>query len=63
MAGVSVVTVGSDSHVVDDLCVFFDKAVQRLENTGYDYYCVFEKRRSRKLYLKDVIAESRNNPK
>ena len=51
-SGVSTITVGSDSHYIDELCVHFDKAVKRLEDGGYNYFCVFKNRKSTKIYLK-----------
>jgi histidinol-phosphatase (PHP family) len=54
-AGVEKITVGSDSHSIEDLGVNTVKAVKRLEEAGYSHLCIFEKRRNRKVSLADVI--------
>ena len=54
-AGVEKVTVGSDSHAVDQLGVNTLKAARRLEEAGYDHLCVFEGRRNRKIPLDEVL--------
>jgi histidinol-phosphatase (PHP family) len=54
-AGVEKVTVGSDCHSWDSLGKNTLKAVERLEKAGYDYLCVFEGRRNRKIGLSDVV--------
>ncbi len=54
-AGVEKVTVGSDCHSWESLGKNTLKAVRRLEEAGYDYLCVFEGRRNRKISLSDVV--------
>jgi histidinol-phosphatase (PHP family) len=53
-AGVETVTVGSDSHKVEDLGVNTLRCVERLEDAGYTKMCTFEKRRNRRVSLSDV---------
>ncbi|MDQ1280017.1 MAG: histidinol-phosphatase family [Thermoproteota archaeon] len=59
--GISTVTIGSDSHHVENLGVFFDRAAKRLDDAGYNYYCIVEKRRSTKIYLTNVANKSIDN--
>ncbi len=54
-AGVVKVTIGSDCHSWESLGKNTLKAVRRLEEAGYDYLCVFEGRRNRKISLSDVV--------
>jgi len=53
-AGVWAVTVGSDSHTVEDLGMRLEEAVRRLEEAGYSHLCVYEGRRNRKVSLAEV---------
>jgi histidinol-phosphatase (PHP family) len=54
-AGVEKVVVGSDCHTIDGLGFNTVKAVERLREAGYDYLCVFEGRRNRKISLSEVV--------
>jgi histidinol-phosphatase (PHP family) len=55
-AGVEKVTVGSDCHRIEDLGLNTLRAAGRLREEGYDYICVFEGRRNRKISLSDVVG-------
>ena len=50
-AGIETVTVGSDSHKVEQLGLDLDKAVKTLQEAGYSYLCVFEGRKSHRVRL------------
>ncbi len=53
--GVDKVVVGSDCHRSEDLGVNTRKAAERLKDAGYDYLCIFENRKNRKVSLSNVI--------
>lgn len=53
-AGVDKVTLGSDSHSIEDLGADTVKAVKQLEEAGYAHMCIFKGRRNRKISLDDV---------
>jgi histidinol-phosphatase (PHP family) len=55
-AGVEKVTVGSDCHKTEDLGLNTLRAADRLREEGYDYICVFEGRRNRKISLSDIVG-------
>lgn len=50
-AGIETVTVGSDSHKVEQLGLNLDKAINTLRDAGYSHLCVFEGRRSHRIRL------------
>jgi len=54
-AGVEKVAVGSDCHNIQDLGRNTMMAARRLLDEGYDYLCVFEGRRNRKVSLSEVM--------
>ncbi|MBS7638607.1 histidinol-phosphatase HisJ family protein [Candidatus Bathyarchaeota archaeon] len=54
--GIGTVTVGSDSHRVEDLGSRLEKAVARLRSASYEHICTFEKRRNRVLSLDEVCS-------
>ena len=53
--GVDNVVVGSDCHRVEDLGVNTYKSAERLRDAGYDFLCIFENRRNRRVSLSEVI--------
>ncbi len=53
-AGVETVTVGSDSHKVEDLGRNTLRCAERLEDAGYAHISTFENRRNRRVSLSDV---------
>jgi len=53
--GVETVVIGSDCHKIQDLGRNTLSAARRLLEEGYDYLCVFEGRRNRKVSLSDVM--------
>ncbi len=53
-AGIDKVTVGSDSHSVDGLGINTLMAVQRLEEAGYRYICIFEGGKNRRVSISEV---------
>jgi histidinol-phosphatase (PHP family) len=55
-AGVETVTVGSDCHTVGDLGRNTLRAANRLKREGFEYICVFEGRKSRRVSLSEVIG-------
>jgi histidinol-phosphatase (PHP family) len=55
-AGIETVVVGSDCHNVRDLGRNTLGAARRLQREGYDYICVFEERKSRRVSLSEVIG-------
>lgn len=52
--GIETVTIGSDSHRVEDLGSRLEEAVDRLRSASYDHICIFEGRRNRVLSLDEV---------
>ena len=42
--GGEIITVGSDAHKPEHIGTFFDQASQVLQDCGFRYYCIFEKR-------------------
>jgi histidinol phosphatase-like PHP family hydrolase len=54
-AGVDKVVVGSDCHRTEHLGVNTAKAARRLKEAGYDYLCIFEGRRNRRVSLSEVV--------
>jgi histidinol-phosphatase (PHP family) len=54
-AGVKTVTIGSDSHTVVDLGRDTIRAAQRLQMEGYDYICIFNKRKRKRVKLTKVM--------
>ncbi|MEM2127390.1 MAG: histidinol-phosphatase [Candidatus Bathyarchaeia archaeon] len=54
--GIETVTIGSDSHRVEDLGSMLERAVARLRRVSYDHICVFEKRRNHVLSLDEVCS-------
>jgi len=54
-AGVEKVAIGSDCHKIQDLGRNTLMAARRLLDEGYDYLCVFEGRRNRKVSLSQVM--------
>ena len=42
--GGEIITIGSDAHEPRHVATFFDRASQALEDCGFRYYCVYEKR-------------------
>ncbi len=55
-AGIDTVVVGSDCHTVGDLGRNTLRAAHRLQREGFDYVCVFEGRKSRRVSLSEVIG-------
>ena len=55
-AGVETVTVGSDCHVLGDLGRNTLRAAHRLQREGFDYISVFERRKSLRVGLSEVIG-------
>jgi len=55
-AGIDTAVVGSDCHAVGDLGRNTLKAAHRLKREGFDYICVFEGRKSRRVSLSEVIG-------
>ena len=55
-AGIDTVVVGSDCHRVGGLGTNTLKAAQRLQREGFDYACVFEGRKSRRVSLSEVTG-------
>lgn len=43
--GGEIITIGSDSHIPDTVASHFDKAASILKESGFNHYCVFEKRK------------------
>jgi histidinol-phosphatase (PHP family) len=56
--GVETVTIGSDSHALEQLGMRLDKAVKRLEEAGYDHISIFSGRKSRSLGLIDLFKKT-----
>ena len=54
-AGVKIVTIGSDTHTVEELGAYTRKSVAALQKAGFDYTCVFKNRKARKVNLRDVM--------
>jgi histidinol-phosphatase (PHP family) len=54
--GIDTVVVGSDCHTVGDLGRNTLTAAHRLQREGFDYVCVFEGRKSRRVSLSEVIG-------
>ena len=52
--GIETVTIGSDSHSVEQLGMRLDDAIRRLEEAGYSHICSFEGRRNRRLSLTEL---------
>lgn len=52
--GVKTVTIGSDSHKVEDLGSRLEEAITRLRSASYNYICIFEGRRNHILSLEEV---------
>ena len=55
-AGIDTVVVGSDCHTVGDLGRNTLTAANRLKREGFDYVCVFEGRKNRRVSLSEVIG-------
>jgi histidinol-phosphatase (PHP family) len=55
-AGIDTVVVGSDCHTVGDLGRNTLTAAHRLKREGFDYVCVFEGRKNRRVSLSEVIG-------
>lgn len=54
--GGEIITIGSDAHRASDICKDFDKVYDILEDIGYKYLCIYEKRNPKFLKL-DSISE------
>jgi len=54
--GVETVTIGSDSHSVEQLGMGLGDAIKRLEEAGYSHICVFEGRKNKRLSLAELRA-------
>lgn len=54
-AGVNTVVVGSDCHRAEDLGVNTAKSAMRLKEAGYDYLCIFENRKNRRVSLSEAL--------
>jgi len=54
-AGIKTVTIGSDTHTVEELGVNTNKGVIALQNAGFDYTCVFKNRKAKKINLSEVM--------
>ena len=50
--GGEIITIGSDAHKPEDVAGCFDRARALLEGLGFEYYCIFGKRRPQFLSLK-----------
>ena len=55
-AGIDTVVIGSDCHTVGDLGRNTLTAANRLKREGFDYICVFEGRKNRRVSLSEVIG-------
>jgi histidinol-phosphatase (PHP family) len=53
--GIETVTIGSDSHSVEQLGMRLGDAIRRLEEAGYSHICVFEGRGNRRLSLTELL--------
>lgn len=53
--GGQILTVGSDSHKVRDLCSGFDKAYEMLEHLGFKYVCLYEDRKPKFIKIREKI--------
>jgi len=62
-AGVDKVTVGSDSHTVEGLGENTIAAVKRLRVAGYNYLCVFDERKNRKIDLSKILWSGISGPR
>ena len=45
------VTIGSDAHRPVTIAANFDEAIEILKKTGFEYYCYYEKRQAKKVYI------------
>ncbi len=54
--GIETVTMGSDSHRVEDLGLRLEDAVARLKGASYNHICIFEGRRNHILSLDEALT-------